>query len=285
MDIGNTLKKIRIERGLSQKEMCHDIVTTSYYSKVERGIHQISADNLLIILQKNNISVTDFFELVNLNDVYKNSLNTAISNEIEQAYYQLDVSHLKRIEENLNNIFQKNDYNYIFYTNLIKLTLFNINQDKNLLTEENKQFFKQKIFDMNNWDSFRLSLYNNMIDFYDLESNLTLINSITSKPNLIEIEPLLVETILINFIGYCIENNCDSYAAAFFSIIENMPTTPNNFFNKNMFTFFKNLVFYREIPDNSFLEKINQAVNVFNFLDMTEYGTKLHQFYQKNKKF
>lgn len=283
MNIGEALKKIRIQRDLSQKEMCHNLITTSYYSKVERGVHKISADNLFIILQKNNISTNEFLELVNLDDIYNDSINTAIANEIEQAYYQFDTNRLEQLKKNLNTVFNKDDYNYKFYNSLITLTLVNIKQDLTLLSVEEKDFFKQKIFSMNNWDSFRLSLYNNMIDFYDLDSNISIINSIVSKPTIIEREPLLVETIIINFIGFCIENNNDNCAKSFFVIVDSISTKPDNFFNKNMFTFFKNLIYYRESQNDLFLDPIFEAIKIFNFLAMPEYGTNLKLFYEKNK--
>lgn len=45
MTIGELLKQTRQSLGLTQTEMAADIVSTSYYSKVERNIHQISAMN------------------------------------------------------------------------------------------------------------------------------------------------------------------------------------------------------------------------------------------------
>ena len=39
MQIGKELKKLRLELGLSQTEMVGDILTKSYYSKIERGLH------------------------------------------------------------------------------------------------------------------------------------------------------------------------------------------------------------------------------------------------------
>lgn len=41
MTIGELLKQTRQSLGLTQTEMAAGIVSTSYYSKVERNIHQL----------------------------------------------------------------------------------------------------------------------------------------------------------------------------------------------------------------------------------------------------
>ena len=61
MTIGKLLKQTRRSLGLTQTEMAAGIVSTSYYSKVEKNISQITADNLIGLLQYNNISVQEFF--------------------------------------------------------------------------------------------------------------------------------------------------------------------------------------------------------------------------------
>lgn len=50
MTIGEALKQIRGELCLTQKQMCAEIVTRSFYAKVESGKSMISADKLAEIL-------------------------------------------------------------------------------------------------------------------------------------------------------------------------------------------------------------------------------------------
>ena len=47
MTIGEALKKERKDLGLTQTEMAGNILTKSYYSKVERGQHEIKAIDLI----------------------------------------------------------------------------------------------------------------------------------------------------------------------------------------------------------------------------------------------
>ena len=50
MTIGQALKSLRLHAGMTQTEMAAGIVTESFYSKVERGVHAIDANVLIQIL-------------------------------------------------------------------------------------------------------------------------------------------------------------------------------------------------------------------------------------------
>lgn len=63
--IGENLKKERKVKGLSQSKFVEGIISESFYSKVEREVNEISAKDLISILQKNKISIVDFFQLKN----------------------------------------------------------------------------------------------------------------------------------------------------------------------------------------------------------------------------
>ncbi len=43
MTIGKALKQLRLHAGLTQDQMAAGIISESYYSKVERDIHNIDA--------------------------------------------------------------------------------------------------------------------------------------------------------------------------------------------------------------------------------------------------
>ena len=52
MTIGEALKSLRLHAGMTQTEMAAGIVTESFYSKVERGVHAIDANVLIADLFK-----------------------------------------------------------------------------------------------------------------------------------------------------------------------------------------------------------------------------------------
>ena len=60
MMIGEHLKKVRNSKNLTQKEMAAGIVNRSFYSRVENGSSSITADNLMKILYRHELSMTNF---------------------------------------------------------------------------------------------------------------------------------------------------------------------------------------------------------------------------------
>lgn len=62
MDIGDALKQERINLCLTQSQMAGNVVTKSFYSKVERNLCSIRADDLLNILDLHNIDYSSFFQ-------------------------------------------------------------------------------------------------------------------------------------------------------------------------------------------------------------------------------
>ncbi|WP_431462547.1 helix-turn-helix transcriptional regulator [Lactobacillus crispatus] len=64
MKIGEALKSLRLHAGMTQTQMAAGIVTESFYSKVERGVHAIDANTLIKILTVHHFDVTKFFEQI-----------------------------------------------------------------------------------------------------------------------------------------------------------------------------------------------------------------------------
>ena len=60
--VGQQLRKARMFLEITQKEMVKGIITTSFYSRVERGELDINIKDLILILNENHVSLRDFFE-------------------------------------------------------------------------------------------------------------------------------------------------------------------------------------------------------------------------------
>ena len=106
MTIGELLKNCRLEQAKTQKEWAGSVLTSSYYSKVEKGVHRITADDLLALLKENNVAILDFFEKLNLGEESKKDEQEEITSLVLEAYYQSDESTLKEMEKYLekNNV-------------------------------------------------------------------------------------------------------------------------------------------------------------------------------------
>ncbi|MGQ5709171.1 helix-turn-helix domain-containing protein [Lactobacillus sp. PSON] len=102
MTIGEALKSLRLENGLTQKEMTGGLVSESFYSKVENGIHKIDADLLIDILSLHNFDIVDFFaKLAHQKRESKPSFE--LLSRIIFAQNKKDIKELDRISEKIKN--------------------------------------------------------------------------------------------------------------------------------------------------------------------------------------
>lgn len=60
MTVGEALKQLRSQLGLTQEQMAAGIISESYYSKVERDLHVIDAKSLIMILKVHDIDMSNF---------------------------------------------------------------------------------------------------------------------------------------------------------------------------------------------------------------------------------
>ena len=98
MTIGDLLRQYRINQNKTLQEFAGNIIDRSYYGKVERNIHQISAENLINLLRYNQIDAIEFIETLDPNyENYQSQIQ--IQRKImEKAYYQVDKDKLKNIQ-------------------------------------------------------------------------------------------------------------------------------------------------------------------------------------------
>lgn len=59
-NFGETLRKIRLEKGLKQKSLYHDLLSKSYAIRFEQGKHDISFVLLLEILERLPMEISEF---------------------------------------------------------------------------------------------------------------------------------------------------------------------------------------------------------------------------------
>ena len=102
MTIGEALKETRKNLGLSQTEMAYPILTKSYYSKIERGIHEINASDLIKILEMHDVNISEFLAKCGVKD---NRIDKEYWGEqLSQAYYDQDLNKVKELELEIPNI-------------------------------------------------------------------------------------------------------------------------------------------------------------------------------------
>ncbi|MFK8243129.1 MULTISPECIES: Rgg/GadR/MutR family transcriptional regulator [unclassified Facklamia] len=269
MEIGEVLRSYRRSLGLTQQEMAANVLTTSYYSKVEKGYHRISAEDLFEILDLHGIKLMSFYEKYHKNDKVL-EFNRRVR-EITQAYNAMDTDALNRLKNQIcvSKLPNKEQQILMF---LLKIVMAIINQDIDSISEQDKIEIKNKIFNLENWDDFKLTLYANVMIIYSVDANQVMIGNILTED--LEImnseKQALILTILINFILICIYQKEFHLAYYYIEKIKNVTTRPQtNILHKMMSEFLFNYLNYRDNREEIFYDNMQTIIKSFELIGAT----------------
>lgn len=242
MEIGQALKSIRKNLHLSQTEMAGNVLTKSYYSKIERGIHEINASDLIKILMLHQIDINDFFASLGVKDD-KMSKDQWMS-AIRQAYYKQDIARIKQLEKEVGNV-KADDHTLQVLQAIATIVRLQVNKKKDL-TIEQKDDIKALIFETNDWNEDSLELFSMSFSFWKDSEREELIRSILKKYAHIQkfSQRLqnLVSAILVNYLSFSIRNreiNKRETIRKIFTMLDSLPQLPDNCFAKIMSSYYQ----------------------------------------------
>ncbi|WP_018659586.1 helix-turn-helix domain-containing protein [Allofustis seminis] len=258
MNVGQALKEIRRRENLTQKEMAANIISPSFYAKVEKGYHHISADDLFDILKAHQLSLEDFIALVQM-DEQENLIITfqyALANALTHSKVEEINQLLKDIQATDNlSLDAKQLLQAIGERNLYWIT-----HDLQHFSEDSRQFISNKIFSYPDWDAKKLSIYGNFIDIYDVQTNLMFLKQILKKPfaNFTKKEQFIVLAICVNFLVTEIAREKYEEALEIVEHVALFETTQDNFFIKYINEFLRQMILYLLTEDVQYFEAMQE---------------------------
>lgn len=147
MQIGEALRTERIKLGLTQNEMSSDIVSRSFYAKVEAGKNKIAADRLFRILFLHNIDISEFNDLIQKTyNSDENNLRNDLEEKMAEAFSNKDVDSLT---EYCPKIIASTSDNILKLRALVTVAYFK--GDLKSIDDATKQKLKEEFDEGNNW--------------------------------------------------------------------------------------------------------------------------------------
>lgn len=282
MNIGNLLKKYRIKQGKSQREFAEDVLTQSYYSKVEQNLNQITAQNLIKLLKQNRIHLQEFFKQADKEDNKAQHELQQISQMIVQAYYANDLRKMEQISYLINasslSSNEKEDQ-LLMISGFIELM-----DDKKIQSDKELQNkIKSKVFDIPDFNQNKLMLYCDFMRFYDLNSNLIITQTILKQyenSNNSDIQKLLL-AIITNLVIIAIEEDRFNEVVIMVNYAKKIETIPDIFFYKLVLSFFENIGNYKITQNLLYQNKARGIIKAVNDAGMKRYSKELSQFMEK----
>lgn len=161
MKIGEALRQERLRLNLSQSQMAGDVLTKSFYSKVERNLCSIGANDLLSILSLHNIDYSYFFEKLKFENNDNELSETECNNLLHAAYYNNDWSKILKLQELIKQK-DTSKFNLDSINAQIIVIKAAISNSLDKISDDEKDRIKRAIFETTNWTESSLRLFFNV---------------------------------------------------------------------------------------------------------------------------
>ncbi|MDT9605197.1 helix-turn-helix domain-containing protein [Lactobacillus johnsonii] len=285
MKIGEVLKEYRLSQNKNQKNFINGIVSQPYYSKVEQGIHRITAEDLIKILNYNGIELEEFFRKFNYQDGFIHFPKKDFSRMMREAYYENDqekIGEIKKLIEESN--LSKKDKNDTFL--IIEASLETMSKPNEQVNEELKRKMQKRLFEIEDFNETNVGIFCDFIELYNFDTGKIIGNKILNQyqnTNSIKMQIALL-TIVANLMILAIKENREEEINIFLKKTEKIKMVPELTFYKLVILFLKNLIYYRNTFQIKYLKECLRLKRMISEIGMDSYAEELNNFLKENIK-
>lgn len=283
MNYGKTIRKIRINKGLTQKEVASNIVSLSFYMKVEQDEHTISADTFFKILNKLTIEIDEFLFVHN---DFKETSKKAIQKQMYQFVYNHDLQALVFLKEETEQLYQQNlDLFYLLISNELECIINDM--QGHIISDTSTKKLIDYLSTISVWGHFETRLFTDTMGFFDIETTILLADSLFeyfrnySNSEIHEQDILLA---LINLTLRCFDSDYLEEASYYLMLINNKQTNPELFYERNMYLFLTGIDAIKNNNVAEGREKALCSIQIFSDLDMKNSANKYQVYLDKHLK-
>ena len=177
-EYGKILKRIRLEKGLTQKELSAGILSRSHLSELENGNYYCSFDKFLQLLRKLNVSLHEF-DLYLKESIYQEDFRRKI--KIEAAVNAHDIAEMKRLLAEFPIVDEKNVR--MRHEKLLLEALIEYHQNHQIMNLTRYQEILDYLSKVSEWGMYELNLLANFLFIFDIDTLPLITQQIYKKAN------------------------------------------------------------------------------------------------------
>lgn len=230
MKIGDQLKKFRNSLGINQSQMCKGIITESFYSKLENNKTQINVQDLLLMLNRQHISLYDFFH----------DFDHAVAKD-EVIYQQMLVALNNRDLVKLQELGQETVKNHKLQLEL-KLATAALSDKLQNLSPCIKNKMKHNILTVGQWDKKSMWELSIVMKLYDFDELKLLMRSIIESKAQLDLQDqatvIAFANLLVAYLIECLKQENSAEAVKTISMIKSLPKFSAIFMQKIVADYF-----------------------------------------------
>lgn len=248
---GETLRKIRLKKGLTQKEVYENIISKSYAVEFEKGKHQISTYILLEILQNLSIEIDEFLFIAN-------NYNMNEKTYYDYTYSKLANKHdIEGLEDLLKTLKSRegrlNDIRIAEVRSRLRI-LRNFRDsgvyDTNVILQEDRQTILTYLIERESWTLQEIKLFANTLDLLDNESIFILFKRVSRVLEYyadLEKGKEIYCALIINLLEYTFKKKQYDYTEVLLIQLDLLSSNYKEFFYRTVYNFFEGLLVMKKL--------------------------------------
>lgn len=178
MGHGEFIKKIRQEKHLTQKELAEGILSKNFLSKFERGESKITSEIFLKLLERLNVSLDEFEQLVTSKHSQKEFLQ-----KLETFKSQKDGYLLENLKAEEKQLFQSDRNRRHLHNQFLVEAHLQYLQGKNIDVKQ-KRVIQSYLFEVEEWGDYEWELFGNIVFCLSTKETHLYLDSIFRKARL-----------------------------------------------------------------------------------------------------
>ncbi|OQO70026.1 hypothetical protein BH747_08950 [Enterococcus villorum] len=283
MDQAELLKKLRVERRLSQSDLTKHISSRTTLSSFETRHTHLSSEILLKYLDRMNVKLPEF--IFYLQDNRMTTKEIMSKNFINILYGNSTQKKIENFRKQLNSLFKQTNDEFYF----VLLIQFNIllAREKGILNLEvfkkEVTYIRDRLFRIENWGYFELTTFNNLMFIFPTDTIKLLFRESEEKMKLFyknNFYQSLYTSFLINgcYLGF--ERKNLDLLSIFLTPLERLTVNTKNIYEQIYYKIFSILSPICEEKLTSIdTNNIENLINIFYFLDNKNKAMELKEFF------
>lgn len=275
--IGETLKIIRTGKKVTQAALSRDIMSVSFYNRVENGKSSVTIELFMALLDRLNVT---FFEFIFISNGYADAPDDYIWDNIYNASTKNKVGELQAIIAELDQeLEEKENTRFLAYKLIAAFSYANLTQTDP--AEEDREQLHQMLFSVDSWTKFEVSIFISTMEFINLDLVLLYAKKLLEYTSLYSNSSLygnVASNALINLILILFKNNRTNDAFYYLSVLNSQKINPKFLYQRNMIKFLNGLQLIEIGNIAKGMEETTNALNIYESFDLQATADELKTY-------
>lgn len=285
--IGAHFKELRLNKHLSIGQVAAGTLSKSFISRFENDLSDISFSNLVVLLNRINVSLPEF--------IYRQPLasESYLALEKESAFYyeHAELKELAKLEFEQYQLATLTS-NSAYRANSIMLKAMQFEFTHTGLSADDTDFMNHFLFSIGTWGEYEFTLFNYSVMALPVEQSmnwaLTLLKKYTpySNKDAFPNEHVFLFGIIINLLIRCIDAHKINEAHLLSNALEKFNLPETRYQLRVSFEYLKGLIMYLDGDKLNGENHARQAISIMEYLgvatDLENHRTHLADFLKAN---